>query len=257
MKKLFANFKDLTKRHKKLVIFFVVIAFFAIGIQMFRTFSARRPKDTEITTPSITTSEASTEVTTATTSVPSAEDISAMVSEAVESQVAERLAKMDSTPAVTQVPETTTAKTATIKVEEEPTIEEGNVDDDAITENGSITIFQGNGSYTVSCKSDLYEAAFYATYPPVDGRDLLIQLPDDAISISIAYSIRNTDKNLLELSDFEELVLEQTENGIEAQYSIPDNPLQSDGLWPFECPSFYGVFRLETTDGFEYFSISY
>lgn len=251
------SFKDLRKRTKVLIIVFLIVALPVLCFYMFTTLRAHwSKKDTEVPTASETLTEMTTTEAT-TTSAPSSEDISAMVSEMVDSRVAEELAKMDSTPAVTQVPETTTAKTATIKVEEEPTIEEGNVDDDAITENGSITIFQGNGSYTVSCKSDLYEAAFYATYPPVDGRDLLIQLPDDAISISIAYSIRNTDKNLLELSDFEELVLEQTENGIEAQYSIPDNPLQSDGLWPFECPSFYGVFRLETTDGFEYFSISY
>lgn len=219
----------------------IIIAIVVLGIHMYITLSPHwSKKDNEVPT----SSEASTEMTTtATTSVPSTEAVTQVAKATVATVAPEQV--------------TTTAKTATIKVEKESPVEEGNVDDETITENGSITIFQGNGSYTVSCRSDLYEAAFYATYPPVDGRDLLIQIPDDVKSISVAYSIRNTDKNLLELSDFEELVLERTENGTEAQYSIPDNPLRSDGGWPLDCPSFYGVFRLETTDGFEYFSISY
>lgn len=256
MKKLFANFKDLTKRHKKLVIFFVVIALLGFGVYMFRTLGPRwSKKDTELTTPSITTSEASTEVTTATTGVPSTEDISAMVSEMVESQVAERLAEMNSTPAVTQVPETTSTKIASEEATATAKAATSNAKE-SLTEEDTITFYHGENLdvYSVSCMSSAYEAGFYSTFVSGNGRNVSIEVPDNVISISAAVSFRNSNNNLSELSEFEELVLEQTENGTEAQYSIPDLP---EGRFDVNCPKFYGVFRLETTDGFEYFSISY
>lgn len=241
------------------VIIAAIIAIIAIIIGLVVHF--HKPVETlEDETPTTTT------VTTTTSITQSEKDISAMVDEMVEAKLAEKLAEMTSTTEATQVVETTVTTvapeevTTTVEPEEVTTATEGitaDVEDETLTENGLITIFQGNASYTISCKSDLYEAAFYSTYSTIDGRDLSIQVPDDVTSISVAFSIRTEDNNLSKLSDFEELVLTQAENGLEAQYSIPDNPLRDDGRWPLECPSFYGVFRLDTTEGCEYFAISY
>lgn len=233
---------------RKLTRAFIILSIVVLGIHMYRTLSPHwSKKDNEVPT----SIEASTEMTTteATTGVPSTEDISSIVSEMVESQVAEKLAEMNSTPAVTQVPETTvatTVKTVTADVEE------------SLIED-SITFYHGENSdlYSVSCMfsmSSAYEAALYSTFCSGNGRNVTIEIPENVTSISVAVSFRSSDNNLSELSEYEELVLEQTENGLEAQYSIPDLP---EGKYDINCPKFYGVFRLNTTDGFEYFSISY
>lgn len=254
MKKFFASVKDFIKKHNKLTVIFILFCIAGISTQMYRTFSARSANYNIAIAKK--TSEASTEVTT-TTSVPSTEDISAKVSEMVESRVAEELAKMDSTPAVTQPAETTVTtvvpqEVTTAVTTTEPT-EDGNAN---VSEDSSITFLQGDTSYTVPCMSSKSEAVFYSTFCESNGRDVYVQVPDYVTSISISISFRDVDNNLSEFSDFEELVLMQTENGTEAQYSIPDNPLRDDGYF-VGYARFFGVFRLETTDGFEYFSISY
>lgn len=242
------SFKDLGKRFKVLIIVFLIVAIPALCFFTFTTLRAHwSKKDTEVPTASETLTEMTT--TESTTSAPSAEDISAMVSEMVESRVAEELAKMDSTPAVTQPAETTVTTAVTTT---EPT-EDGNAN---VSEDSFITFLQGDTSYTVPCMSSESEALSYSTFCESNGRDVYVQLPDYVTSISISISFRDVDNNLSEFSDFEELVLMQTENGREAQYSIPDNPLRNDGYF-VDQPRFFGVFRLETTDGFEYFSISY
>ncbi len=257
MKKLFKNFKDLTRRHKVLTVVFIVVAIAVLSHQMYKTLSVRWSKeDTEVTTPSVTTSEASTE---ATTSVPSSEDISAMVSEMVESQVAERLAEMNSTPAVTQTAETTVPTTVTahsVKVVPQDvttTVTTAEPIDDDLSE---ITFLQGDSAYTVPCMYSVDDAVSNSTFCESNGRDIYVQLPDYVTSVSISISFRDVDNNWSVFSDFEELVLSQTKNGTEAQYSIPDNPLRNDGYY-IEQSRFSGVFRLDTTDGCEYFAISY
>lgn len=241
--------------------FFLVVAIILLAVHIYRTFGDRIFKpDVKVTT----TSEVTTEATT--TTAPSSEDIAAMVSEIVESQLAERLAEMDSTPSVTQaantptsttvVPQEATTTVTTVKAEETIPID-SNVEDESVTEYGFITYFQANDSYTVPYMPDVYDASMYPTFCQNSGRDISIQIPDDITSISIAISFRDTDNNWSELSNFEELVLSHNENGTEAQYSIPDNPLRNDGYYD-KSPRFCGVFRLETTDGLEYyFSISY
>lgn len=251
MKKFFASVKDFIKKHNKLTVIFILLCIAGISTQMYRTFSARSANYNIAIAKK--TSEASTEVTTATTSVPSAEDISAMV----ESRVAEELAKMDSTPAVTQPAETTVTAVVPQEVTTAVTTAEPTGDGNAnVSEDSFITFLQGDTSYTVPCMSSESEALSYSTFCESNGRDVYVQVPDYVTSISISISFRDVDNNLSEFSDFEELVLMQTENGTEAQYSIPDNPLRDDGYF-VGYARFFGVFRLETTDGFEYFSISY
>lgn len=251
------SFKDLRKRTKVLIIVFLIVALPVLCFYMFTTLRAHwSKKDTEVPTASETLTEMTTTEAT-TTSAPSSEDISAMVSEMVESRVAEELAKMDSTSAVTQPAETTVTtvvpqEVTTAVTTTEPT-EDGNTN---VSEDSFITFLQGDTSYTVPCMSSKFEAAFYSTFCESNGRDIYVQVPDYVTSISISISFRDVDNNLSEFSDFEELTLMQTENGREAQYSIPDNPLRNDGYF-VDQPRFFGVFRLETTDGFEYFSISY
>ena len=228
MKKISAFFKELPKRSKVLSIIALIVVLLGLGSHMFTTLKGRSSKkNTEVPT----ASESLTEMT---TSAPSTEDISATVSEMVESQSAEMLAEMNSTPTA------------------EPT-EDGNAN---VSEGSSITFLQGNDSYTVSCMFSADEALSYSTFCKNSGRDVYVQVPDYVTSISISISFRDVDNNLSEFSDFEELDLMQTENGTEAQYSIPDNPLRDDGYYEYYA-RFFGVFRLDTTEGCEYFAISY
>lgn len=234
---------------KKFIIGAIIVTIIGLIVH-FRTQIPKTPKLSDVDIASTSTTSSS-------------EDISAIVAEMVESQVAEKLAEMNSNPTVTTAPATVTATAVKVVPQEVTTAvttanpkEDSNVESETTTEDGFITFVQGNVSYSVQCMSSAYEAAFYSTFCKNNGRDIHIPVSDDVTSISIAISFRDVDNNLSKLSDFEELALMQTENGREAQYSIPDNPLRNDAYFK-GCPRFYGVFRLDTTSGCEYFAISY
>lgn len=116
-----------------------------------------------------------------------------------------------------------------------------------------VTLIPQEGSYSIPCVDNPYEAGFYAVCCP-KGRDITVELPEKTTAISVAVSFRDSDNNLSELSEFEELDLTQGENGLEVQYSIPDHPEKG---YTTDCPLFYGIFRIDTTEGCEYFAISY
>lgn len=263
MKKLLAIILTPFRLLKKLFVFlwshkltrvFTIVGIIVFGFHMYRTLAPRWSQKDH----TVATSESLTEMTTteATTSALSAEDIYAMVSDMVESRVAEELAKIDSTSTDTQVTQTTaqSVKAVPQKVTTAVTTTESTEDSNANV--SEVTFLQGNDLYTVPCMVSADEALSYSTFCKSSGRDVYVQVPDYVTSVSISISFRDANNNLSEFSDFEELDLNQTENGTEAQYSIPDNPLRDDGYYEHYA-RFFGIFRLETANGMEYFSISY
>lgn len=195
-------------------------------------------------------------VTTCSTNSISEEEMSAMVSEMVESQLAQRLSEETTLAEVT----TTTAETTVPQHPESSgtTAETPNEETQVSSSDTDISaIVNHNGKeYSLRLAGSEYQAAFQSRFLSETGREISVSFDTKNISrISVATAFVDSEELLSDFGGFTEIEFTLDETGTSFSYTIPDNPNADVGY--YSTINFCAVFRVETRDGVIYTAISY